>query len=61
MARRSRSQQNAQRNARIMFASLAILVVASMVLSMVVSTPTVTPPAVTTPAAQTAPLPLTTP
>ena len=61
MARRSRSQQNAQRNARIMFAILAVLVVASMVLSMVSSTSTVVTPNASTPAAQTAPLPLTTP
>jgi hypothetical protein len=44
MARRSRSQQNAQRRMRILFGILALLVVGSMVLSAVMSTPVVTPP-----------------
>jgi hypothetical protein len=61
MARRSKSQQNAQRNARIMFAILAILVVMTMVLSLVATPSTITP-VVNTPAAQqSAPLPIATP
>ena len=62
MARRSKNQQNAQRNASIMFAILAILVVMTMVLSLVATPSTITPVA-NTPAAQqqTAPLPIATP
>jgi hypothetical protein len=61
MARRSKSQQNTQRNARIMFAILAILVVMTMVLSLVATPSTITP-VVNTPAAQqAAPLPIATP
>jgi hypothetical protein len=49
MARRSRSQQNAQRRMRILFGILALLVVGSMVLSAVMSAPVVTTPPPPTP------------
>lgn len=60
MARRTR-QQTAQRNMRILFGILAILVVASMVLSMVVTNPGVTVPPPTSASQQSAPLPIVTP
>ncbi len=61
MARRSKSQQNSQRNARIMFAILAIVVVMTMVLSLVATPSTITPVANTPAAQQSAPLPIATP
>jgi len=60
MARRTR-QQTAQRNMRILFGILAVLVVASMVLSMVVTNPGVPVPPPTSAPQQSAPLPIVTP
>lgn len=60
MARRTR-QQAAQRNMRILFGILAVLVVASMVLSMVVTNPGVPLPPPTSVPPQSAPLPIVTP
>lgn len=60
MARRTR-QQAAQRNMRILFGILAVLVVASMVLSMVVTNPGVPLPPPTSAPPQSAPLPIVTP
>lgn len=62
MARRSKSQQNAQRNARIMFGILAVLVVLTMILSLVAAPSTITTPTASTPVSQqVAPLPIATP
>ena len=60
MARRTR-KQTAERNMRILFGILAILVVASMVLSMVVTNTGVTVPPPTSVPQQSVPLPIATP